>query len=36
MSLLKDRLRQARNEHGLSLEEVAELFTSKGDKITAR
>ena len=36
MTLLKDRLRKARTEHSMSLEEVAELFKSKGDKITPR
>lgn len=36
MSLLKDRLRQARNEHSMSVDDVAKLFASKGDKITGR
>ncbi len=36
MSLLKERLRKARQEHGMSTEDVAKLFNEKGDKITSR
>src|SRR5574344_1203747 len=36
MALLKQRLRKARQEHGMSTEDVAKLFNSKGDKITSR
>src|SRR5574344_1940153 len=36
MCLLKERLRKARLEHGMSTDDVAKLFNEKGHKITAR